>query len=222
MQPILIASTNNGLAVIAGQRRTLAAKLAGLISIPAILMDVDGDSLKAKQIVENIHREQLSLAETCPAVREMLAMLGKPADVVAQLKKSKAWVSKHLTPTGPSFPAEVRELMIEGACQDLGTLRILGQIAKNADGAAALPGLIKQVREGLIGRAKVRAVLDGLKAAPGEDEEGEDEVEGSDSEPTGRATITFELSAAQAQQFEALGGAQWLRKQLKKLAKATA
>ena len=132
--------------------------------------------------------------------------------------------------TAPNFPEAVRELLTSGDCEDLETLLTLAQVAKHADGASALPSLLAGIKSGQIGRQKVRDALGKLKEAEqGEldlDQEGGDEAgegEGdTDDEPTGRATITFELSDSQAKQFEALGGAQWLRRHLKKIAKAAA
>jgi ParB/RepB/Spo0J family partition protein len=224
LQPVVLRpNSEEGYDLIAGQRRTHACIMAGITEIPAVIVTSDDAEAATLQLVENLQREQLSLSETAEAVRSLLALHGKPKTVAEKLNKSAAWVSKHLTLTAPTFPAEARGLMNEGVCQDLETLITLGQIAKQgAGGKVALVSLVKGLRDGQIGREKVRDALNALKAAnaPEEDEEGEGEGEGE--EPTGRATITFELSASQAEQFEALGGAQWLRRQLKKLAKATA
>lgn len=216
--------------LIAGERRVRASEMAGLACIPAIITDADDSTALEIQIVENIQREQLNLMDTARAVRKMLALHGKPGIVADKLKKSKAWVSKHLTITGPSFPAEVANILETGECQDLETLLMLGQIAKQADGAAALPRLIKDVAAGVKGRSQVRAALDALKNAAQDDSgdgeeggggsnEGADDDDAGEKEPTGPATITFNLSAKQALQFQELGGAAWLRRQLKKLEK---
>jgi len=230
IQPIVVQQHEGGYAVIAGQRRTLAARLAELDSIQAIILppSVDGTELLSLQAIENLQRENLSLSETAQAVRELLALHGKPATVAATLGKSKAWVSKHLTLTAPTFPEPVRELLAAGECEDLETLLTLAQIAKHADGAGALPSLLAGIKSGQIGRQKVRDALGKLKEAgqgnldlDGESGEGEGEGEGSDEQPA-RVTVSFELSDSQAKQFEALGGVQWLRRHLKKLDKANA
>ena len=226
LQPIVVARHEGGFAVIAGQRRTLAAKVAGLQEIPAIVYEdgTPGEELKAAQIVENLHRENLGLAETCAGVRDMLAMVGKPAEVAKRLSKSAAWVSKHLSITGPSFTPEVRELVANGQCHDVELALTLHQIAKHPDGQPLAVTLIAQVRNGLIGRAKVRAELERLKSA-GEDDgdEGDADGEGDGSggaSSGGKQTVTVDLSAELAATFEALGGADWLRKTLRKAAKS--
>lgn len=180
LQPIIVAKIDGGYAVIAGQRRTLAAKLAGLESIQAIVTDgtEEGETLKAKQIVENLHRENLSLAETCAAVRDMLAMVGKPATVAKRLAKSPAWVSKHLAPTGPNFPIKVRGLIGDGKLNDIETALILNQIAKHPNGGEVFEKLIELAEKEALTRNAARHALDVLKADQtnaGEGEEGEGE-----------------------------------------------
>lgn len=227
LQPIYVARTGDGsFAVIAGQRRTLAAIEAGWTEIPGIVSNDDmGEELKAKQIVENLHRENLSLAETCGGVRDMLAMIGKPAEVARRLNKSSAWVSKHLSITGPNFTAEVRELVNNGQCQDIELALTLHQIAKHPKGHALAEHLIPQVRNGLIGRAKVRAALETLKTVGADGDDDTDDAEEGDSggdnaSTSKKQTISVELSADLAAIYEALGGSTWLRKTLKKAAEA--
>lgn len=186
LQPIIVAKSGDGYAVIAGQRRTLAAKLAGLDAIQAIVTDgsEEGESLKAVQIVENLHRENLSLSETCGAVRDMLAMVGKPAMVAKRLAKSPAWVSKHLSPSGPNFNSTVRDLIARGTLNDIETALMLNQIDKHKNGAAVFGRLIELAESDKLSRAEVRAELDKLKASEKDDAdtEGEGEEEGQEGD----------------------------------------
>lgn len=226
LQPIYVARTGDGgFAVIAGQRRTLAAIEAGWTEIPAIVStDDQGEELKAKQIVENLHRENLSLAETCAAVREMLAMVGKPAEVARRLNKSPTWVSKHLSPTGPNFNSTVRDLITSGGCGDIETALMLNQIAKAKNAGESLVSILAmKVEKGLIGRAGVRAELDKLKApeeTDADEEEGDSEGSSEGANKAGKKTITFELSDFHAALFEAMGGVAWIKRELKKAEKA--
>lgn len=227
MQPIYVAQADDGrFVVIAGQRRTLAAMSLGWTHIAAIVSTgAQGTELKAKQIIENLHRENLSLAETCAAVREMLAMLGKPAEVAKRLNKSSAWISKHLSPTGPAFNADVRELIMSGGCADIETALMLNQIAKHPNAGKSLAAVLAvKVGKGLIGRAGVKAELEKLRepneGGEGEDDGGEGEGEGGEGKAGGKQTVTFELSDVQAALFEALGGVAWIKRQLKKAEKA--
>src|ERR1700742_3242608 len=66
IQPILVRPLKNGVAggpryeIIAGERRWLAAKLAGLSDIPTIVRDVSDQEALALALIENIQRENLS------------------------------------------------------------------------------------------------------------------------------------------------------------------
>jgi ParB/RepB/Spo0J family partition protein len=225
MQPIYVARGGDKFVVIAGQRRTLAAIEAGWTEIAAIISeDEGGEERKAKQIVENLHRENLSLSETCGAVREMLAMVGKPAEVQRRLNKSAAWVSKHLSVTGPNFSAKVRELVTSGGCNDIETALMINQIAKHKGAGESLAEILSmKVSKGLIGRAGVRAELDKLRTPAedaGKEEDGDGEGERNSDAQTGKKTISFELSDMQAALFAALGGVAWIKRELKKAEKA--
>lgn len=225
LQPIIVAKTGDTYSVIAGQRRTLAAKLAGLEQVQAIVTDgsEEGDSLKAVQIVENLHRENLSLSETCGAVRDMVAMVGKPAKVAARLSKSAAWVSKHLAPSGPGFNQHIRNLIGDGKLNDIETALMLNQIAKIKGSDATLQKLIALATVDKLSRAQVKSELEKLKNPDPESEGGEEDGSGEGAEgasATGKQTITVTLPANLAAIFEAVGGETWLKKQLKKLAES--
>lgn len=225
LQPVVLRKTETGFEVIAGHRRCMASSMAGLSSVPALITEADDGAALEIQIIENIQRENLGLLETAQAVRSMLALHGKPATVAEKLKKSKAWVSKHLTITAPQFPIDIAALLEDGKCEDLETLITLGQIIKHPNGGAILPRLIADVTDGRAGRTKVREALDALKSTePGQDDESEgaegEEGDGSEGDEEGPAIITFKLNAKLARQFEDLGGANWLRKQLRKIDKA--
>jgi ParB/RepB/Spo0J family partition protein len=224
IQPVVLRKTANGFELVAGHRRCMASAMAGLSSVPALITTADDGAALEIQIIENIQRENLGLLETAQAVRSMLALHGKPATVAEKLKKSKAWVSKHLAITAPQFPVDIAALLQDGKCEDLETLITLGQIIKHPNGGAILPRLITDVTEGRAGRTKVREALEALKNASQDetpDDEGEgEEGDGESADEEGPATITFNLNAKMARQFEALGGANWLRKQLRKLEKA--
>ena len=67
LQPILI--TPDGL-IVAGQRRWLAARLAGMTSINAIVVDATEAMVRVSQLAENLAREALTPLEVVDGVRE--------------------------------------------------------------------------------------------------------------------------------------------------------
>ena len=103
LQPLVVSKiereTENGTSVeyelIAGERRLMASKLAGLRTVPAIIRNISGDKEKLElAIIENIQRADLNPIETARAFaklqdefkltqREIAARLGKSREVVA-------------------------------------------------------------------------------------------------------------------------------------------
>ncbi|HVN26358.1 MAG TPA: ParB/RepB/Spo0J family partition protein [Candidatus Paceibacterota bacterium] len=103
LQPLVVSKvdreTPSGIEVeyqlIAGERRYLAAKLLGLLSVPAIVRNVSLEREKLElAVIENIQRENLNPIETARAFvrlqeefhmtqREIAAKLGKSREVVA-------------------------------------------------------------------------------------------------------------------------------------------
>jgi ParB family chromosome partitioning protein len=57
--------------LIAGERRLRAAKLAGLIEVPAIIQDYADDRILEVALIENIQREDLNPMETAQALERL-------------------------------------------------------------------------------------------------------------------------------------------------------
>src|SRR6188474_2909626 len=61
MQPVLVRPVGpNRYEIIAGERRTRAAKLAGLDEVPVLVREVPDESAAAMALIENIQREDLN------------------------------------------------------------------------------------------------------------------------------------------------------------------
>jgi ParB family chromosome partitioning protein len=63
LSPIIVRPLNNGFQVAAGERRRMAAELANLKTIPALVAELDDDTMRRYAIVENIHRLALTNRE---------------------------------------------------------------------------------------------------------------------------------------------------------------
>jgi ParB family chromosome partitioning protein len=75
MQPILVRPVGPGrYEIIAGERRSRAAKLAGLSVVPVLVKEVPDEAAAVMALIENIQREDLNpLEEACSASRRSLA-----------------------------------------------------------------------------------------------------------------------------------------------------
>ncbi len=72
LQPILLRKTNHGYELIAGERRFRAAQLAGLVEIPALIKDIDDQSMGQIALIENLQREDLNPIEEALAYKKLL------------------------------------------------------------------------------------------------------------------------------------------------------
>ena len=59
VQPIIVKKSIKGYELVAGERRTKAAKIAGLETVPAIVKDFDDEEMMEIALIENIQREKL-------------------------------------------------------------------------------------------------------------------------------------------------------------------
>jgi len=103
MQPIILRALNDDQAnnqtyeIIAGERRWRAAQQAGLMTVPAVIKDVEDETAMAMALVENLQREDLNPMEEAYA----LARLNQEFDLTHQqvadiVGKSRVAVSNML------------------------------------------------------------------------------------------------------------------------------
>ena len=84
--------------VLAGNRRLLAARKAGLRSVPCIIRE-DLETLEAQRLamlVENIQREGLNPIEQAVAFRELVQQKMSVAEIARQVGRSYSYVYEHL------------------------------------------------------------------------------------------------------------------------------
>ena len=95
LQPVLLARTENGYRLIAGERRYKAAMAAGLTRIPAhVLVDVTEEKIQEMALVENIQREDLSPIDYALALQQLQEEHSLTQEQVAQkLGKSRSEVA---------------------------------------------------------------------------------------------------------------------------------
>ncbi|MCX7882361.1 MAG: ParB/RepB/Spo0J family partition protein [Brevinematales bacterium] len=85
IQPILVTDLGNGrYELVAGERRWRAAKMAGLLEIPAIVKDFSEEDKLEIALIENIQREDLNPIEEALAYREIMEKLNLSQDELAQ------------------------------------------------------------------------------------------------------------------------------------------
>lgn len=92
MTPINVRPIEGGYEVISGHRRIHAAKRAGLMTIPAIEMDMTRDQAAVALVDSNLHREKLLPSEKAFAYKlklEALSRQGKRTDLTSSQVETK-------------------------------------------------------------------------------------------------------------------------------------
>jgi len=74
LEPVLVRRVAQGYELVAGERRTRAAREAGLTHIPAIVLDLDDREALEISIMENLQREDLNAVEETEAVLQLLEL----------------------------------------------------------------------------------------------------------------------------------------------------
>ena len=72
IQPIVVTEKEGYYAIIAGERRWRAAKIAGLTEIPAIVREDDDQKNKEIALIENIQREDLTAYEKASGIKALM------------------------------------------------------------------------------------------------------------------------------------------------------
>ena len=113
IQPIVVSKEDGYYAIVAGERRWRAAKLAGLGKIPAIIRESDEQTNREISLIENIQREDLNPYEKALGIRSLMDKYGMTQEEVSKkIGKSRSSVSNtvrvlYLTP-------DVLELVKQG------------------------------------------------------------------------------------------------------------
>jgi len=89
MQPILVRKLESGpnagkYEIIAGERRSRAAKLAGLSEVPVLVRNVPNEAAAAMALIENIQREDLNPLEEAQGLNRLIKEFGLTHELAAQ------------------------------------------------------------------------------------------------------------------------------------------
>ena len=173
LQPILVREYGNGrYQIIAGERRFRACKLAGLLEIPAIVLDRDDKAAAQIALIENIQREDLNPLEEALAYKSLKEEFDMTQeDLSMKIGKSRSAIANSIRLL--DLPDEIltmvaaRELSAGHARTLLGVkdkedMILLAQIAAEQD--LSVRQLEEQVKK--INRARKKIVEDVVEDEP--------------------------------------------------------
>ena len=97
IEPIIVKKSIKGYDLVAGERRTKAARLAGLTTIPAIVKDFTDEQMLELALIENIQREDLTPIEEANAYKNYIEKMGVTQEETAKrFGKSRSYITNLL------------------------------------------------------------------------------------------------------------------------------
>jgi len=97
IQPLTVRKKDEGYELVAGERRLRAARSAGLLHVPCIIIDVDEVDSAIIALAENIHRQDLDFIEEAESIYQMENVFGLTREEIAQkLGKSRSAIANKL------------------------------------------------------------------------------------------------------------------------------
>ncbi|WP_194421061.1 ParB/RepB/Spo0J family partition protein [Microbacterium abyssi] len=158
LQPVVVRKNEDGdYELIMGERRTRAAREAGLEAIPAIVRDTADENLLRDALLENLHRSELNPLEEASAYQQLLEDFGITQEELAtRIGRSRPQISNTIRLLKLPVPVQQRVaagVLSAGHARALLSLDDPEQMRKLAD---------KVVNEDL----SVRATEQAAKALP--------------------------------------------------------
>ncbi len=113
LQPLLVRRVGNGFQLIAGERRWRAARRAGLLELPAMILEADDQRMTELALIENLQREDLNPLEEAESYRVLTEEFGlSQAEAAQKVGKSRPAVANAIRLL--SLPDEVRAMLRDG------------------------------------------------------------------------------------------------------------
>ena len=117
LQPITVRKTEKGYELVSGERRLRASKLAGLISVPCIVVDVNDMKSAVFALIENLQRQNLGFFEEARAIEKLMGEYGlSQEDASRRLGKAPSTVSNKLRLL--SLSEEAQRIIIENSLSE--------------------------------------------------------------------------------------------------------
>jgi ParB family transcriptional regulator, chromosome partitioning protein len=139
IQPIIIkkdANKNSSFIIIAGERRFLAAKQAGLETVPCIVREEDDATILLIQLLENSQREQVAPLEEAYAIKKLIDnMKLSKSQIAKELGQPASWVSMRLGLLNASD--KIKKLITDHKVEDFRTVHELRKLEEESPRAAS-------------------------------------------------------------------------------------
>lgn len=126
IQPIIVKKAIKGYEIVAGERRTRAARIAGLKTIPAIIKDFNDNDMMEIALIENIQRENLNPIEEALSYDNIIRLRNLTQEEVAEkFGKSRSYITNILGLL--KLPTFTTELVSQGKIS-MGHAKVLSKL----------------------------------------------------------------------------------------------
>ncbi len=113
LQPILVRPTSDGYQIIAGERRWQASKIAGLVSVPVKIVEMDDERALRVALIENLQRSDLNAMEEARGFKDLMEEGNlTQVELAEAVSKSRSAVANSLRLL--DLPEEVQKLIFDG------------------------------------------------------------------------------------------------------------
>lgn len=113
LQPLILREKGDKYEIIAGERRYQAAKIAGLTEVPAIIRDVDDETMLELALIENLQRTDLNPIEEAKGYKQLKDASGMTQEELAKtVSKSRSSITNSLRLL--DLPEEVQQMLYDG------------------------------------------------------------------------------------------------------------
>ncbi len=117
LQPITVRKTEKGYELVSGERRLRASRLAGLVTVPCIVVDVNNMKSAVFALIENLQRQNLGYFEEARAIEKLMSEYSlSQEDAARRLGKAPSTVSNKLRIL--TLPVEAQEKLIESGLSE--------------------------------------------------------------------------------------------------------
>ena len=117
IQPLVLKECGNDYEIIAGERRWRAAKLAGIKSIPAVIMELTDQKVLEVSLIENIQREDLNPIEEALAFKRLIKEFSiTQEDVSKVIGRSRTAITNTMRLL--NLDKRVQQYLIEGVISE--------------------------------------------------------------------------------------------------------
>lgn len=131
LEPIIVKKSIKGYEIVAGERRSIAAKMAGLSEVPAIIRDFNDEEMMSIALLENIQRENLNIIEEALAYKKMIEVMHiTQEELSTKVGKSRSHITNILGIL--KLPSKVQELVLNNKIT-MGHARCLSKLEDESE-----------------------------------------------------------------------------------------